>query len=62
MKIEYIAKLPTAPTNVHYPANRGPLENVPMTSLPMGAVRADGWPGHQLALNSTTQVAYLSTR
>ena len=50
MKIKNIAKLPTVPTNVHYPANCAPLGNVPMTSLPVDAVRAEGWLGHQLEL------------
>ena len=47
MKIKYITKLSTNPEKVHYPANRAPLENVPMISLPVGAVRAEGWLGHQ---------------
>ena len=50
MKIKNIAKLPTVPTKMHYPANCAPLGNVPMTSLPVDAVRAEGWLGHQLEL------------
>lgn len=50
MKVTRIAELPTTPTKVHYPANCAPLANVPMTSLPMGAIRAEGWLGKQLEL------------
>lgn len=48
--LSVIDRLPTHPGNRHYTVNRDPLAPVPLTKLPVGAVRPGGWLLRQLRL------------